>query len=164
MKKELDQMSRDLVNIPFGEPPDTLQSVLSIMKNDLYNPATPLLSFYSHQFAGVIQSRDGHLEAMLDALRDDYNQVDVRIIDPNQLGIPHGIGQPLVDARTDEVSANPTLAAAIAKNPKEELIRLLKLQAAVPGSHVGGPSTVLFMDHQGHVTDHSKDNKVCPVP
>jgi hypothetical protein len=66
------------------------------------------------------------------------------------------------DDRTKEVETNPALAAQIAEHPKEELLRLLNSETAEPGTNVGGPFTVLFMDRKEVIKDYS-DNHVCAV-
>ena len=164
--RELDQMPKDFENLPLADLGSTVDNMLRIMRWNMQDPASPPLQpdhFFSAASLGVIQFREGHVEAKLGALGTDYAQVAYRDIDPAKFGVPRGLGTQQVIDRTHEVEANPTLAAQIAEHPKEELLRLLKSEAAEPNTNVGGPFTVLLMDNNGVVTDHS-DNLVCLVP
>jgi hypothetical protein len=85
---------------------------------------------------------------------------------PDQLvvnaGILHGFGDAVNRVR-DAAGKDPVLATRIAKNPKQELLKVLEEEAIMRNGEVEGPFTVLLLHNDGTVSDYS-DQHLCVIP
>ena len=82
-------------------------------------------------------------------------------------GVPHGTGPDekttkMIKTFHDEAQNDPLIRAKISKNPKDELLQMLKKVADADPADVGPPFTVFLLKLDGSITDFSApDSKIC---
>lgn len=156
--RDLAELAKDEVEHPLEDPLQTSRKVLLLLSRNRQGPPSenrPL-------GAGFVQVRSGQFEAMLFGTDKDQPGVVGWPVYMNVKGVPHGSG-PNVDANRDAAFHDPKIAARFLKNPKGELLRMLREASADPKDRVSTPFSVLLLKADGTITDYS-DNALCQNP
>lgn len=77
-------------------------------------------------------------------------------------GVPHGFGD-YVEKMHRDAFTNPAIRDRIAKNPKEELLKILEKESIDNPDVTGPPYTIFLLHRDGTVSDYSQEH-VCHIP
>jgi hypothetical protein len=148
--------------LPFAVDIETTKtSLVSLFAdNNPYSPEDRPPSKFSLS-GGILQVHNSVFQEQKFGQNVDRG-VDTRTIDATFIGIPHGFGIAVEKARNAALK-DPEYAARIAKNPKEELLKILGDEVTIHSDEVGPPFTVLLLHNDGTVSDYS-DKRICLMP
>jgi hypothetical protein len=149
--------------LPFDSIDNTQKAILELLKTNHMDLSrdpkhTPNQMIVN---TGILQVENSVYRARMVGQTDDLRPMD-RYVKEFKMGIPHGYGDAVERVR-HAAADDPAVAERIAKNPKQELLKILGEESIMRNDEVQGPFTVLLLHPDGTVSDYS-DESFCTIP